>query len=59
MTEDQGRVVADEVQALVAVDVPDPAAFAALHVNGVGGEVDGRPRGATRHYLQSALVQLP
>ena len=57
MAEDHRRVVAEHVDALVAVGVPDPAPFAALDVDRVGVEVGGRSGGAARHDGDGLLVQ--
>ena len=56
MAEDHRGVVAEHVDALGAVCVPDATALPAVYVEGIGVEVRGRSRRASRHDPDSSLV---
>jgi hypothetical protein len=57
VAEDHGRVIAEHVDALGTVRIPDAAALAALDVERIGVEIGGRTRGATRHHSDRAVVE--
>ena len=57
VAEDQGRVIADEIQTARPIDVPDPSPLATLDVKGIGREVDSRPRGPSRHHAAGLVVE--
>ena len=59
MSEDERRVVVEEIDALVAIDVRYAATVAACSINRIGSEGNRMTGVSAGHDLRSAVIQLP